>query len=139
MDRKELTNLIIEENSLLYRIEHYLDSCPCNTGTRCHPELTDPEMNCALCYCPYYKKDEQHPEGSCSINSPDGEWYDDPNILSPNRRIWDCSGCVIYHTEEGVRKFLKTQSLQNLKEISLLSPAELTMRFWKKFSVEEII
>jgi Zn-finger protein len=132
-DRRDLIKKIIEENRLLTRIKNKLDDCPCYNGKRCHPELKDKKMICFSCYCPYYLKDREHPEGACSINSKYGKWFEYQDAKFQKKRIWECTDCVIYHTKKGVRRFLKTQPDQELEEISLLSPEELNMRFFKKF------
>ena len=138
-DRKNLISKIIEKNRLSTRITLGLDDCPCYNGKRCHPELKDKKMICFSCYCMYYEKDEQHPEGACTAKKNKGKWFGYKDSDLQDKRVWDCSKCIIPHTEKPVRRFLKTQSNQNLEEIYSLCPEELNMRFFKKFPDEEMM
>jgi len=62
----------------------------------CH-SMPENELNCCLCYCPYYPKD-----GSpCKIEGNKGKY-----IPSKDKKVWDCSDCTINHTKEFIEKYL---------------------------------
>lgn len=66
----------------------------------CHKNLED----CNLCYCIAYP---------CEIKETGGKWIKD----KINKKIWDCSNCVIVHRKSFV-EFLKKVILKTIKEIT---------------------
>ena len=133
MVREKLIQKIIGKNKFLARFKTYLDFCPNyqEGNPNCHNLPTEQHV-CFSCYCPHYRLDQEHPEGDCEINSPKGKWFYNPNIISENRRIWDCSDCDFMHTEQGVREFLKSKTEIELQEILEMSPEELRNNYYQE-------
>lgn len=62
----------------------------------CHKNLED----CSLCYCLVYP---------CKIKETGGKWI-------KNKKIWDCSNCVIIHRKSFI-DFVKKVLLKTIKEV----------------------
>jgi Zn-finger protein len=94
--------IILKEFNFQNRRYEHLDECPCNGSSPCH-DIKD--LNCLLCYCPWY--DNSNPEGGCKIENPlkKGKWfYREGNEISD--KVWDCSDCIYPHQEKIVRETL---------------------------------
>ncbi len=79
------------------------DFCPLyKTNERCH-EMSEEELICFFCGCPYYDCDiwdeERKEFGGCKINSPYG--------LRNEYGYWDCSNCILPHTKKFLLQYLK--------------------------------
>jgi Zn-finger protein len=90
---------ILDEFNFGIRKEH-TEKCPCYPTSPCH-KMED--LNCFLCYCPWYAN--QKAEGGCELGNPlgKGKWFE-----REFDRIWDCSDCEYPHKREVVEKFLRT-------------------------------
>ena len=76
--------------------------CPCyKTKTPCHDTE---DLNCFLCYCPWYATEKDG--GECKIDNPLKKGRFIPYSSSPTGEIWDCTNCDYPNQEEVVRKFL---------------------------------
>lgn len=72
--------------------------CTCYINNKpCH-DIKESELNCYLCYCPNYPRDEN----PCKAEGNKGKY-----ILNKTQKIWDCSDCTINHTKEFIESYLK--------------------------------
>jgi len=102
---------IIKETSFRTRKQKHQRKCPYYKNEEsCHPEIK--ELNCFLCACPEYISEKE--EGGCKINSEYGKFTHHENL--PAGKVWDCSGCNLYHKKDSVRTFLE----KNLEELTKL-------------------
>ena len=100
MDLETHISLIIGEFRFDVRSKTYPSACICyEQQKQCHDM---PDLNCFLCYCPYYRITST--EGGCLRGSNDGKWYYSDKL--PLGKIWDCSGCTYPHTENAVKEHL---------------------------------
>ena len=90
--------LILEEFSYKKRKELNPDSCPCYSSSPCHETEN---LNCFLCYCPWYENEKS--EGGCKKNNPleKGKWFE-----RKDDKIWDCSDCDYPHQEKVIKEML---------------------------------
>jgi len=106
MDRDMFISAVISEFRYDNRSVSHPEKCICyREGLPCHDMEN---LNCFLCYCPYY--DTEKEEGGCLRDSPDGKWHDSEKL--PKGRIWDCSDCDYPHREETVRAYLEAYFAQ---------------------------
>ena len=92
---------IISEYRFKIRSVSYPEACICyKQGIPCHKM---DNLNCFLCYCPFYNRKIQ--EGGCLRNSPDGKWHYSDKL--PKGEIWDCSNCEYPHCEDVARQYLE--------------------------------
>ena len=76
--------------------------CSCyKTKAPCHDIKN---LNCLLCYCPWYKTEKAG--GGCNIDNPFGKGKFISYPKSPTGKIWDCTDCYYPNQERIVRKFL---------------------------------
>lgn len=115
--RRNDTN--IEKTLSEYRYDNRKKShpaeCPLySMDVKCH-NLEN--LNCYLCYCPFYDAKKQ--EGGCLKDNPysKGKWFEHPNL--PKGQIWDCSDCNYPHIEKNIREYmLKESKDMNLEDLN---------------------
>jgi Zn-finger protein len=97
-------NSILEKFSYENRKKENPEDCPCYAASPCH-DITD--LNCFLCYCPWYENKKA--EGGCEIGNPlgKGKWFEREGHPISNK-VWDCSNCEYPHKIEVAEKFLIT-------------------------------
>jgi Zn-finger protein len=79
------------------------DFCPLySKNQKCH-SLSESELNCYLCACPFYDPSlwdaENKQYGNCIIGSKSG--------FRNEFGYWDCSNCILPHTKKFVLQYLK--------------------------------
>jgi len=99
---EERIDILLKEFAFDNRKKKYSKECPCYDMQPCH---NIKNLNCFLCYCPFYKNDS--PEGGCSIENPlgKGKWFYRVGHEISNK-IWDCSDCTYPHKEENIKAIL---------------------------------
>jgi Zn-finger protein len=97
-------NLILEEFDYKKRKEIGSNSCPCYSSSPCHQMEN---LNCFLCYCPWYEN--QKAEGGCELGNilGKGKWFERKGHPVSDK-VWDCSNCEYPHKKEVAEKFLRT-------------------------------
>jgi len=95
-------NIIVREFSFKTRRYEHPEECPCNGSSPCH-NIED--LNCLLCYCPWYN--HSTPEGGCKLENPlgTGKWFNRKGH-EVSDRVWDCSDCIYPHQEKVVKELL---------------------------------
>jgi Zn-finger protein len=99
---KERIKIILNEFDYKNRKEKHPEECPCYGGNPCH-DMED--LNCFLCYCPWYNLEVS--EGGCKLNNPleKGQWFERKGHYISDR-IWDCSNCTYPHNKKVIKKEL---------------------------------
>ena len=90
--------------------KNHPDFCPLyKTNRKCH-DLSDKELVCYFCACPYYDYeyyDEEKKEyGRCKINSKYGK--------RNKYGYWDCSDCLLPHRKKFVEIYLKKHGIDDI-------------------------
>lgn len=120
---EKLTHLSDEEVINYFRFEnmvqHENDFCPLyRENKKCHDMET---LNCYLCACPNFRFNDmslKKEEGKtlfsiCSIDSSDGDRFTTDTAIHQN-----CSGCLIPHHENYIRKVFDRNWLNIMKSES---------------------
>jgi hypothetical protein len=79
-------------------------------GKKCH-DIDD--LNCYLCACPNFRFDDSIKSGDvslCSIDSKDGARF-----TAGGKTHQDCSGCLVPHKEEYIKKQFSSKWLEVMK------------------------
>ncbi len=137
MDKSEIINKLIEENRFVKRKKQDPNGCPCYTDKKCHSNLSDYDLICFFCLCPEYENNiNKGGKGGCNLNDPinlwniKGKWFNSPTLGT----IWDCSDCVVPHTEKYVRYYLENLSLEELDKIQICKSLSDFWEFFKNVS-----
>ena len=118
---KNLSNdEVIEYFNFENMVEKEPDFCPLyKENKKCHDTE---ELNCYLCACPNFRFDdesEKKQEGKtlfsiCSIDSKDGAQYISDDAVHQN-----CSGCLVPHKKEYIKKHFSRDWLVIMKKVPL--------------------